>query len=102
MAEKIHQHSLGDLFYGAVTIGERGQVVIPAEARKQSGLEPGEKLLVFRHPHIRGLVLARLDEVQELLVELQHWTELVSDITQQVHSQPEAGGKGQQSGGGDE
>jgi len=27
---------------------------------------------------------------------------LVSDITQQVHWQPEAGGKGQQSGGGDE
>jgi len=34
-------------FYGSVTIGERGQVVIPADARKSLNLEKGEKLLVF-------------------------------------------------------
>lgn len=34
-------------FLGATTIGERGQVVIPAAARKSMGIEPGSKLLVF-------------------------------------------------------
>lgn len=34
-------------FYGSATIGERGQVVIPADARKSLNLEKGEKLLVF-------------------------------------------------------
>lgn len=34
-------------FYGTTTLGERGQVVIPAEARKALGLTKGDKLLVF-------------------------------------------------------
>ncbi|MES2135142.1 MAG: AbrB/MazE/SpoVT family DNA-binding domain-containing protein [Patescibacteria group bacterium] len=34
-------------FYGATTVGAKGQVVIPAEARKAMGLKEGEKLLVF-------------------------------------------------------
>ena len=34
-------------FYGATTVGAKGQVVIPAEARKAMSLKEGEKLLVF-------------------------------------------------------
>ena len=34
-------------FHGVATISEKGQVVIPASARKAMGLGPGEKLLVF-------------------------------------------------------
>jgi len=34
-------------FYGTATIGEKGQVVIPAEAREAMGLKKGDKLLVF-------------------------------------------------------
>ncbi|PIP31208.1 AbrB family transcriptional regulator [bacterium (Candidatus Howlettbacteria) CG_4_10_14_3_um_filter_37_10] len=34
-------------FYGSTTIGERGQIVVPAEARKDLNLDKGEKLLVF-------------------------------------------------------
>jgi AbrB family looped-hinge helix DNA binding protein len=33
--------------YGAVTVGERGQVVIPAKIRKLFGIKTGEKLIVF-------------------------------------------------------
>ena len=73
-----------DFFYGAVTIGERGQVVIPAEARKQQGLEPGEKLLVFRHPHAPGIVLARLEDVQSIMAELKQMHELISEVGRQV------------------
>lgn len=36
--------------YGAVTVGERGQVVIPAGIRKQFGIKTGEKLIVFAKP----------------------------------------------------
>jgi AbrB family looped-hinge helix DNA binding protein len=72
--------SLEGLFYGAVTIGERGQVVIPADARKRFQLEPGDKLLVFRHPHAPGLVLARVDDIQALLAQLQHMTDALSDL----------------------
>jgi AbrB family looped-hinge helix DNA binding protein len=34
-------------FHGATVLGERGQAVIPVEARKAHGLKKGEKLLVF-------------------------------------------------------
>ncbi len=43
----IKNHKNNNEFYGATTIGEKGQVVIPMEARKALGLKKGEKLLVF-------------------------------------------------------
>ncbi len=33
--------------YGSTTVSERGQIVIPAEARREMGLEPGTRLLIF-------------------------------------------------------
>lgn len=33
--------------YGLATLGEKGQVIIPAEARKVLRLKKGDKLLVF-------------------------------------------------------
>ena len=40
-------HPPGKRFYGAVTVSERGQVVIPADARKDFGIRTGDKLLVL-------------------------------------------------------
>lgn len=37
----------GKRFYGSITVSERGQVVIPADARRDFGIEVGDKLLVF-------------------------------------------------------
>ena len=37
----------GKKFYGSVTVGERGQIVIPTEARKDFDVVAGDKLLVF-------------------------------------------------------
>ena len=34
-------------FYGSITVSDRGQVVIPAEARRDLGIEVGDKLLVL-------------------------------------------------------
>lgn len=42
---KLHPHSKE--FYGTTTVGSKGQVVIPADARKAMGLKVGDKLLVF-------------------------------------------------------
>ncbi len=33
--------------FGTVTVNDKGQVVIPAEARKELGIEPESKLMVF-------------------------------------------------------
>jgi AbrB family looped-hinge helix DNA binding protein len=34
-------------FYGSITVSDRGQVVIPVEARRDFGIEVGDKLLVL-------------------------------------------------------
>ncbi len=36
--------------YGAVAVGERGQIVIPAEARKLYGIKSGDRVIVFSKP----------------------------------------------------
>ncbi|OLN28501.1 AbrB/MazE/SpoVT family DNA-binding domain-containing protein [Desulfosporosinus metallidurans] len=43
-------------FYGSTVMGERGQVVIPVEAREEIGIEPGEKLVVLGNKR-RGVVI---------------------------------------------
>jgi AbrB family looped-hinge helix DNA binding protein len=37
----------GKRFYGAITVSERGQIVIPAEARRDFNIQVGDKLLVL-------------------------------------------------------
>lgn len=37
----------GKRFYGAITVSERGQVVIPVDARRDFNIEVGDKLLVM-------------------------------------------------------
>lgn len=57
--------SLEDLFIGAATVGDRGQVVIPAEARKRFGINPGDKVLVMGRPDGRGgVVLCKIDAMR--------------------------------------
>lgn len=46
-------------FFGTVTVGTRGQVSIPAQARKSLGLEPGDQLVVLTDP-AQGLALVPL------------------------------------------
>lgn len=46
--KKIHKRfKQQDKFYGTTTVGERGQVVIPAAARKELGIKPGDQLMVM-------------------------------------------------------
>lgn len=46
--KKIHKKfQKDDKFYGATTMGARGQVVIPVEARKDLRLNPGDQLVVM-------------------------------------------------------
>ena len=45
---KIHKKMTSqDKLYGTATVGARGQVVIPAEARKDLGISSGDQLMVM-------------------------------------------------------
>ena len=56
-------------FYGSATVGERGQVVIPANARAELEIKPGDKLLIMKHPVHQGLVMVKLDHLRGFLDE---------------------------------
>ena len=54
-------------FYGATTVGERGQVVIPAEARRDFGITPSTKLLVFGSEGHGGLMLTKSETFSDFI-----------------------------------
>ena len=56
-----------DRFYGTATVGERGQIVIPAEARKRHQIETGDKLLIMGAPSGKGLMLCKIDEIRDFM-----------------------------------
>lgn len=65
--EKIHKKmTKNDRLYGTTTMGSRGQVVIPAEARRDLKLRPGDQLLVMGKFN-RALGLVKIDELDALV-----------------------------------
>lgn len=68
----------GKQFYGTVTVSERGQMVIPAEARRDFAIEVGDKILVFGDLE-KGLWLAKasmlVDKMPDLFANVQSTSE---------------------------
>jgi len=58
--------SLTDCFAGAATVGRRGEIVIPAAARKRLGIEPGDRLLIVTGPQGGGVAFVKFDEISEV------------------------------------
>jgi AbrB family looped-hinge helix DNA binding protein len=62
---------------GAVTVGERGQIVIPAEIRKLFKIKAGDKLIVFAKTDMIGLVPSEqfnafLNQMAEMLAKFKN------------------------------
>jgi len=53
--------------FGSTTVGPRGQVVIPINARKEMGIDVGTTLLVFEALHGQGLVLLKVDAIEQMM-----------------------------------
>jgi AbrB family looped-hinge helix DNA binding protein len=66
-----------------VTVGERGQVVIPAAIREQTGLKAGDKLMVFTK-HSEVICLAPTSSLRQLVTVL---TEQLADIETKITSE---------------
>jgi AbrB family looped-hinge helix DNA binding protein len=56
----------GKKFYGSVTVSERGQIVIPADARKDFNIKTGDKLLIFGDLET-GLWIAPFNIMQRMM-----------------------------------
>ena len=56
------QETDGKYIFGVVKVGDKGQIVIPKDARKIYGIEPGDALLVLGDQ--RGMALLKTEIFQ--------------------------------------
>ena len=61
----------GKNIWGSVTLGERGQIVIPKSARDYLGLKSGDRLIVASDEHGIALIIAEyFEEKMRQLMEM--------------------------------
>ncbi|MEO8105205.1 MAG: AbrB/MazE/SpoVT family DNA-binding domain-containing protein [Candidatus Saccharibacteria bacterium] len=58
-------------FYGSATVGTKGQIVIPVEARADLNIKEGDKVIVVRAPHGGGLMVLKADMLEEIIAQTQ-------------------------------
>jgi len=63
------KHKRGRHIYGTVKVGERGQIVIPKEAREQFNIKPGDSLIVFGRRK-RGIALIKADIMNNFIMKM--------------------------------
>lgn len=72
-------------FLGVGTVGERGQVSIPAEARKACSIEPGQKL-VFLTMDDGGFVVVKADRLDMAFKEMAKNAERIARMVNESNS----------------
>lgn len=59
------QEENGKYIFGVVKVGERGQIVIPKEAREQYGIKAGDSLMVLGDQ--KGIAMLTTEVFQEII-----------------------------------
>lgn len=66
--------SRGQKVFGTAKVGDRGQIVIPKEAREFFGIEPGDTLLILGKSET-GLIVTRPETLNDLANQIFHSVE---------------------------
>jgi AbrB family looped-hinge helix DNA binding protein len=59
----------GKHIFGTVKVGERGQIVIPKEARELFNIKPGDTLLVLGDEK-KGIAISKADVMKEIALKI--------------------------------
>ena len=57
--------------FGTAKVGDRGQIVIPKEARELFNIQPGDTLLIVGEEH-KGLIISRPELLKDLADQIFH------------------------------
>ena len=57
-------------FYGTATIGTKGQIVIPADAREDLGLQPGDKVVVMGIKEHGMVGVCKVEAVEQMFAQM--------------------------------
>ncbi|MBN9397622.1 hypothetical protein BGO18_04500 [Candidatus Saccharibacteria bacterium 47-87] len=66
--------------FGTATVGSKGQVVIPADARETLDIKPGDRLYVMGSPSKKIVAFIPEDQMRELLDHLTDSVEQYKDM----------------------
>ena len=81
----FHEH--GPKMYGAATVGEKGQIVIPVEARKELGINPGSRVMFLAAPMGKALLVVPAAEVE---AKLQFFNDTLGLIQKDINNEQES------------
>lgn len=65
----MHRHHI----YGTATVNDKGQIVIPADARKDLGIESDAKLVVIGSGFGKALCIVPADEFEKKMQGVMGW-----------------------------
>jgi len=82
----MHQKKL----YGTATIGTKGQIVIPAKAREELGLQAGQELFVVGAGETKVLVLLPSESIEGFIQHLNLQIEQFDSFKQSAKKPSEA------------
>lgn len=66
--------------YGTATVGSKGQVVIPVDARESLGIQPGDRLYVMGSQNGQWLGLLKEEQLRVMVENLTEHIEQYSDL----------------------
>ncbi|NQT49627.1 AbrB/MazE/SpoVT family DNA-binding domain-containing protein [Candidatus Kuenenbacteria bacterium] len=58
------------LFYGMVTLTDKGQLAIPIDLRRELGIDKGDKLIVVKRKDGTGLNLIKAEAIDHFLTKI--------------------------------
>jgi AbrB family looped-hinge helix DNA binding protein len=71
-------------FFNITTIGERGQVVIPKDARQALNLAAGDKLVVLPSRRGNGILLMKEENIKQLAQQLSERADHISQKSKRL------------------
>ncbi len=66
---RCQDHGSRRYIFGTVKVGERGQIVIPKDARETFDIKPGDTLMILGHEG-RGLAVVKTERFQKITEEM--------------------------------
>lgn len=80
-------------FFGTTSMGERGQVVIPSDAREELGIQSGEKFVVFGDARKGAVILVKSEILNKFanffFNKSKRFEKIAQEILDKTESKPE-------------
>ncbi|AHB42125.1 Transcriptional regulator, AbrB family [Candidatus Saccharibacteria bacterium RAAC3_TM7_1] len=81
MGNPLHDRKL----YGTATVGTKGQIVIPSDAREELNIQPGDRLYVVCGMDGAGLVLIKEEKLAEMIDKITAHAEAFRSLQRQTN-----------------